>query len=251
MTISAITALIIGICTIATATLSGVFGMAGGQIMLGILLVFLPVAPAMVLFGATQLAANGYRAILLRRYVVWGITLRYMVAGAAAFALMRWLSYLPDKATMYLVMGLMPFAAELLPKSMTPDVTRPGMPYVCGFVVTVLHLLAGAAGTVLDVFFQKSPLDRLSIVATKAVSQVFGHIARIAYFGSFLGSVSDAGPLWLYAEVILCAMLGTQLGAAILHRITDGDFRKWTRIVITCVSLSFIARGLWLWFSGG
>ena len=45
-----------------TSFLSGIFGMAGGMILMGLLLAMLPVATAMLLHGITQLASNGWRA---------------------------------------------------------------------------------------------------------------------------------------------------------------------------------------------
>src|SRR4051812_33370622 len=42
-----------------TALLSGVFGMAGGLILVGVLLVLMPLPQAMVLHAVTQMASNG------------------------------------------------------------------------------------------------------------------------------------------------------------------------------------------------
>jgi uncharacterized membrane protein YfcA len=61
---------LLGASVVATSFLSGVFGMAGGLVLLGILLAVLDVAPAMVLHGATQFAANGWRALLWHRNIV-------------------------------------------------------------------------------------------------------------------------------------------------------------------------------------
>ena len=52
-----------------TATLSGVFGMAGGLILMGGLALVLPVSAAFVTHGMLQLVANGWRAVLHRRHV--------------------------------------------------------------------------------------------------------------------------------------------------------------------------------------
>jgi uncharacterized membrane protein YfcA len=57
-----------------TSFISGIFGMAGGIILLGVLLLFMDVAPAMVLFGVIQTTANGWRATLWWRHVDWGIS---------------------------------------------------------------------------------------------------------------------------------------------------------------------------------
>ena len=46
---------------ILTALLSGVFGMAGGLILIGVLLVVMPLPQAMVLHAVTQMASNGWR----------------------------------------------------------------------------------------------------------------------------------------------------------------------------------------------
>src|SRR5262245_50692718 len=221
-----------------TSFISGIFGMAGGIILLGVLLLFLDVAPAMVLFGTIQTAANGWRAALWRRYVRWGIVRRYLVGSTLMFLVLRSVAVLPSKAMIYLGLGLIPFAADLLPKRLTPDITRPGAPYVCGACIILLQLLAGAAGHILDVFFQKSRLDRKSIVATKAVTQVAGHLYRIAYFGSFAATFDVSIPLWAYAAAIGLAFCGTSLAALVLHRMTDEGFRMWSRRVTLSISVT-------------
>src|SRR5262245_38961447 len=72
---------------LSTSFISGIFGMAGGMILMGILLLMLPLAAAMVLHGATQLASNGWRAWLWRHHIQWRIAALYAVgAGAAALA---------------------------------------------------------------------------------------------------------------------------------------------------------------------
>ena len=55
---------------VATAFLSGIFGMAGGLILMGVLLALMPVPAAMMLHGVTQLASNGWRAFLWRDHIV-------------------------------------------------------------------------------------------------------------------------------------------------------------------------------------
>src|SRR5262245_53079458 len=171
---------IVAVTILVTSFISGIFGMAGGMMLLGVLLIYMDVAPAMVLFGAIQTSSNGWRAALWLQHVDWGIVWRYLVGSTAMFLALRTVAILPSKAMLYLRLGLIPFAADLLPKKLTPDITRPGAPYICGAFIIVLQLMAGAAGHILDIFFQKSRLDRKTIVGTKAVTQVAGHLYRIA-----------------------------------------------------------------------
>ena len=205
---------IVAATILVTSFISGIFGMAGGIILLGVLLIFFDVAPAMMLFGTIQMASNGWRAALWLRYVDWGIVWRYLVGSTLMFLALRSVAIIPSKAVIYLGLGLIPFAADFLPKRLTPDITRPGAPYICGAFIILLQLLAGAAGHILDVFFQKSRMDRKSIVATKAVTQVTGHLYRIIYFGSFTATFDDSIPLWAYAVAIGLAFAGTSTGGA-------------------------------------
>ena len=67
-----------------TATLSGIFGMAGGLVLMGALALVLPVAACFVTHGILQLVANGWRAILHRQHIAWPILINYAIASIAA-----------------------------------------------------------------------------------------------------------------------------------------------------------------------
>jgi uncharacterized protein len=215
-------------------------------ILLGVLLLVLDVAPAMILFGATQSAANGWRATLWFKHIQWPIVWRFLIGAALVFLLLRIVSFLPNKAIIYVGLGLSPFLADLLPRQLTPDITRPGAPYICGAIIMATTLLAGVAGPMLDVFYQKSGLDRKAVVATKAATQTAGHLARIVYFGSFMATLDGGIPLWVFGGAIALAMLGTTLAARVLEKMTDADFRLWSKWIIRAISLVYLARGLWL-----
>ena len=195
---------LIGVTVLATSFLSGIFGMAGGLILLGVLLMFMDVAPAMVLFGVIQMSANGWRALLWRVHVRWGIVWRFVLGASAVFLAMRTVAFVPDKALLYLGLGIIPFAADALPKRYAPDISRPGGPYLCGAFIMLIQLLAGAAGHILDMFFHKSGLDRKAIVATKAVTQTVAHVFRVGYFGSIAHAFDFRLPWWAYAAARCC-----------------------------------------------
>ncbi len=243
---SGLTVAAVALTVVCTSFLSGIFGMAGGLILLGVLLIVLDVASAMILFGITQLGANGWRALLWRRHVAWPLVLPYIAGALAVFALMKVVAFLPDKAMVYIGLGLIPIAGDLLPARWRPDITRRFMPFACGAVIMALQLMAGAAGSVLDMFFQRSPLDRKQIVATKAITQVIAHACRIGYFGSFAIADDHLLPWWTYAGAVVLALAGTTLAAGVLHRMTDASFRQWSRWLILAISTVYLGRGLWL-----
>jgi len=78
--------LIIIVAAFVTALVSGVFGMAGGLLLLGVLAAYLPAAQAMALHGMIQAASNGSRAALLARHIVWPIMGFYLIGTACAAA---------------------------------------------------------------------------------------------------------------------------------------------------------------------
>lgn len=226
----------------ATAALSGIFGMGGGLILMGVLLAVLPVPAAMLLHGATQLCANGSRAVLLRRSIRVAVLLPYLAGSAVGLGLILLVAPVVDRGTAYLVLGGMPLLMMLAPRIPAPGIDRPGGAAACGFLVTTATLIAGAAGPLLDTFFVRSRLDRFEIVATKAATQVAAHAIKIVYFGALVGAGSLPPSLYVIAAV--SALAGTHAGTRILARIHDHGFRRWSKALVTAIALVFVARGV-------
>jgi len=235
---------LLAVTIVVSSFISGVFGMAGGMILLGVLLSYLDVAAGMIFFSIVQLFANGWRALRWRRYVLWPIFGWYVLGAGIAFLLMFAISFVPDKAMVYLTLGLMPFAVEALPAALRPNIEWRGVPFATGVLTTIIQVLAGVGGLFLDIFFQKSALDRKTTNATKAVVQSLSHVVRAAYFGSVSG-FGDV-PLWACVPAILLAIAGTSLAPFVLERMTDHGFRRSTRMVIFAVSTVYLMRAAWL-----
>jgi uncharacterized protein len=229
---------------VVSSFLSGVFGMAGGMILLGVLLIHFEVSTAMVLFSIIQFAANGWRSMLWWRFVRWPIFFHYVAGATAAFVAMRAVAFVPDKATVYFLLGIMPFAVELLPRRARPDIEWRGVAFVSGALTTVVQFMAGVGGIFLDLFFQKSAFDRKTTVATKAMTQTVSHLMRATYFSSF-GGVAKLDTLGTLAAVVL-AVAVTSLTPYVIERMTEHGFRRWTRILIYTICAVYLVRAGWL-----
>jgi uncharacterized membrane protein YfcA len=237
---------LLGATIVFTSFLSGVFGMAGGMILLGVLLNYFDVATAMILFSIIQLFANGWRALQWRSYVLWPIFGWYVLGAAISFAGMWTIAFVPDKAMVFLMLGVMPFAIEALPAAARPNIEWRGVPFLTGVATTVIQILSGVGGMFLDIFFQKSMLDRKTTNATKAVTQSFSHVVRALYFGSLSG-IGDV-PIWATGPAILLAIAGTSLAPFVLERMSDHGFRQWTRVIILAISVIYLFRaGSLIW----
>src|SRR5512145_2156478 len=137
---------VIGVTIVCSSFISGVFGMAGGMVLLGVLLAYFDVATGMILFSIIQLFANGWRVVQWRHYVLWPIFGWYFVGAVISFAVMWTIALVPDKATVYLALGLMPFLVEALPAAMRPNIEWRGVPLFTGIVTTVIQILSGVGG---------------------------------------------------------------------------------------------------------
>ena len=155
----------------ATSVLSGIVGMAGGMVLMFILISLLPVSSAMILHAATQLTANGSRAFMLRVHILWGLLPLYLLGSATAISIATYLVLVPDPAWVLLLIGLFAWSGQWSKSLQGLNITKPLTTVVCGFLVTFAQLIAGAAGPLLDLFYLNSGLGRQSVVANKALTQ--------------------------------------------------------------------------------
>jgi len=232
------------------AFLSGIFGMAGGQIVLAVLLYFLPVSAAMTMFSALMFSGGAWRAGLWRKHIDWSIAVRYIAGSMVGMGLMLLIMFVPSKPVVYLGLGLTPFIGDLLPKDWRPDISKRGMGLLCGFIAMVLQIAVGGAGNVLDMFFQNSPLTRYAIVATKAFTLLFSQLMRFLYFGTAALDSGEHLPVTLFAISVLLTFAGGSAAVGLLNRLTDDSFRKWTKWLIYGMSVIYVGRGLWLLWTG-
>lgn len=233
-----------------TATLSGIFGMAGGLILMGALALVLPVSAAFVTHGVLQLVANGWRALLHRQHIRWRILANYALASAVAGGVVALIAFTPSLPLLFLLLGLVSLLVWLPQGRMRLDAARTPHALISGFLVTLLNLTAGVGGPLLDIFFVRTDLTRHEIVATKAATQVFSHLAKIIVYGAPLIIAADAPglpPLWLFALAIPLSMAGTAIGGWVLGRMSDVNFKRWTASIVTAIGLFYIAKSISLW----
>src|SRR5215470_13568257 len=239
-------AAVLSAAVISTSFLSGIFGMAGGMLLMGILLLLMPFAAAMVLHGVTQMASNLWRAWLWRSHIAWRIAAYYALGAINAALGFAAVAVVPDKATALIILGLLPCVGLMLPRRLTPDIKHPAHGFGCGAICTALQFMAGVSGPILDVYFVRSNLDRRQLVATKAAIQVLGHFLKVAYFGQLLAAGTDTVAPAAIVLAVALALVGTQLSRRALDAISDIQFRIWTRRLIVAIATFYLAQGIYL-----
>jgi len=239
--------LILGLCAtmVATSFLSGLFGMAGGLVLIGVLLFVLPLPAAMALHAITQIASNVWRAVLWRRHIRFPIAAAYAAGCLAALGVWSLWRFVPSVPVALLFLGVVPFLARLVPAERRP---RPenflhGLGY--GALCMTLMLLTGVAGPVLDQFFLAGRLDRREIVATKGACQIFGHGVKLLYFGGIVESAGSVEPL-LAGLAVAASMAGTVASKRFLEAMDEGRYRRWAGRLVTAISGWYVIYGAWL-----
>lgn len=236
------------VATLFTSLVSGVLSMAGGMILMGIFGLFLSVPTAMVLHGIAQAVSNGSRIWLYRQHIRWGVLLPYFVGSMFVLAAFILVTFVPDKGTVFFLIGIFPFLAFVLPKNLNLDIEKPLIAFVCGILVTTAQMLAGASGPVLDIFYVQSKLTRFEVLGTKAITQTLGHLIKLGYYGLFLGLGTDELPLWLIGAVIAAALGGNWLGKLVVNKLNDDLFRRIGRVVILMIGVAYIGKAAQEWF---
>lgn len=223
-----------------TSFLSGIFGMAGGLILMGIWAATLPVGQAMVLHGWTQAIANGSRATVHHRQVQLAVLLPYVGGALVASGLLRLVSFTPTPAVIYLGLGVVPLLGRLMASRVKiPDLVKtPWVSALAGLTVGLVQGVAGVAGPLLDLFFVESSLGRKEVVATKAATQVVAHLLKLWVFWQ-----AGMAPS-LLAGTAVAAVLGTLLGAQVLERMADSSFRTASRALILGIGGWYLLKGL-------
>lgn len=242
---SAIAAVIILATTLVTSFISGIFGMAGGIILMAVLVALVSVAMAMIIHGAIQMFANGYRAYLLRDSIDWRVFSLYCIGAAAGIVALFFVSWTPDKRALYLLLGLTPMLVWLPKERLHLDIKKREHAIFAGFAVQGLNTLAGVAGPLLDLFFVRAEMTRQQIVATKSVTQALSHLIKIGFWSVPVVTAAGWGslpPWWLIAAAIPLSMLGTTLGKQVLERMNDQGFRKWMKGLVTAIGVLLLMR---------
>ena len=134
---------IVIVATLATAFLSSIFGMLGGLILMGVLVSLMSVGPAMILHGLIQMTSNGYRAWLNKKEIDWKIVSTIFIGNILAMATLFFIAFVPDRITVLLALGILPYIAWAMPSNLALDVTKTPIGILAGFVLVGTNLLSG------------------------------------------------------------------------------------------------------------
>lgn len=227
----------------ATAVLSAILGMAGGMVLLSVMLLFMDPLEAIPLHGVIQLVSNASRGVFQREHVDTGIVWRYALPllpmGFAGLLLAQSLSPAVTRALIGAFVLLATWAPAVLLLGAHPERADRNRRFVAlGAAVGLLNVTVGATGPLIAPFFLNLGLTRHQIIGTKAACQTLGHLAKLVVFGAAgFAFMAFALPL-----ALLCAVgiAGTWLGSRILGRVSELWFTRLYKTALTLIALHLL-----------
>jgi uncharacterized membrane protein YfcA len=234
---------VLGAAAFFTAMLSAIVGMAGGIILLSIMLLFLEPLVVIPLHGVIQLVSNSSRTYIQRSHVDWGIAWRYgLLLLPLGYLGLQVALAMPPNVTRVLI-GVFVLVATWRPAWLMfgthPEASDPHRRFLwLGGAAGFLGVTIGATGPLIAPFFLNLGLVRQAIVGTKAACQTLGHVAKIILYGAIGFAFGDYLTLLLGMSVLVIA--GTWVGSRLLDRVNERAFTILFRTALTLVALRLV-----------
>ena len=248
---------VIAFAVFLTSAISGVFGMAGGMILMTLLLFLMPVPAAMAIHASIQTVSNGWRCFLWRRHIVWRALPFYFMGVMTGFAIVASVTFVPDKAVALIVMGALPLLSLAARRWFTLNITNHFHAFGGAIILTFIQMTAGVVGPLLDVLYNNAPLTRQQIVSTKAFTQTSMHLLRLVYYSLFIPvatrglSWPNGVTGWHMALFLAASVAGTSAAALLLKRISDEAFKDVSKYLIMVIGTFCLGQGIYLLLTRG
>lgn len=218
------------------AVISGLVGMAGGIILLGVMTFFLPMTTLVPIHGVVQLVSNFSRAAVLRPHIHIPIFKAFVIGtplgGLLGYGLLKIISN--TEWLLIFVLALILYTV-FKPKKL-PDIRLPVWAYgILGFAAGALGLLVGATGPFLAPFFIRHDLEKEEIVATKAACQICIHLVKLPVF--FVLDFPYLDYLPLIAGMMIAVIVGTKVGTGLLKKLDGKRFFTFVRVAMFVIAL--------------
>lgn len=230
---------ILSLAAFATSTLSGTVGLAGGAVLLG-LMVTLGMTPmtAIPVHAGVQLVSNLTRSYAYRDHLYWRSFGWMFLASLPGIAIGIWLIGRVDARAISLLIAFAILYATWVPKWGLARLSESVSFAIAGFLGSSLGVLVGCLGVMVAPFFLRPGFSKEKIIGTQALCVGYLHLIKIFAFSSV--GFSFAGSLHLMLPMAIASVFGAFLGRWLLDRISDDRFVLIYKSVLTLLALYMI-----------
>ena len=180
---------VLAVVALITSIISAILGMAGGVMLLAVMLCFMQHGEAIPTHAAVQIASNGTRVLAFVENVDWSALGRFtlgVIPGGALGLLLLWSLGAPDRSEPYLktLIGAYILVATFIPRGRCDGTSTAkwwDFPLM-GFAAGTAALTVGAVGPLIAPLFARRDYVKERLIATKATCQLTTHVMKIPAF---------------------------------------------------------------------
>ena len=239
--------IVLTLCALIGATLSGIVGMGGGAFLLACMILSgIQPAVAIPLHATVQLVSNTTRLLAHFKNIRWRIFAPFAVFALPGPVLGLIVFKSLDTTVILVLLGVaVMYAAWARSHKGTVLGRLPEIPAfgIAGFLCGTLGVVIGAVGPIMAPFFLREDLSKEQIIATKAISTAFVHVLKIIAFASIGFAFKEHVDLFI--PMSLAVIAGTLIGKWLLGKLSEERFRLFYRIVLTALALRLMLK-LWV-----
>jgi uncharacterized protein len=224
-----------------TAFVGAISGAGAGLMLLTIMAFVFPPTVLVPVHTVVQLGTGSSRVFIMRRYVMRGTLLPFLIGASLGAALGSQIIVALPTAALQGMIGTFVLIVSWLPKFGRSSATIRQYAFL-GFITTLLGMFISATAVLLAPFVAAASPDRRNYAATVAALMAMGHLVKLVAFGLLGVALAAYVPLML--SMIFTAILGTWIGSRVLDRIPERIFRISLQILLTCLALRLVWIGL-------
>lgn len=227
-----------------TAMLSGIAGVGGGTILIGVFYAIgLSTAQAVPLHAAVQLASNASRTFAYFRAVEWRAAGWFMLGCAPAPFLIAPYVTMVNTHVIELVLALL-IIGSLLPGKQADGILPLRSAYlIAGALVGSIGMFVGAAGLFVGRLFLRPEWKKETTIGTLALCQCLGHGTKLLGYGSVgLSPLTQPG---LLLPLLIAVVLGTIAGRELNKRLSEERFRTLVNAVLLIMAIKLLFDGVY------
>lgn len=226
-----------------TAALSGVAGLGGGTILIGVLYA-LGLAPtvAVPLFAAVQFVSNLSRTVAYFKHVEWRAAGWFALTGVPApFLIAPFVAEANVHIILLLLAGLILVSLIPSPKGRDPIPATPAF-LLAGFLNGSIGMFVGATGLFVGRLFLRPEWSKEKVIGTLALCQTLGHLLKVLGYASVGFLISER--LDLLWPLVIAVIAGTAAGRALNRYLNETNFRWLFTGILIVLSIKLIWDGL-------
>ena len=218
-----------------TAMMTSLVGAGGGTVLLAAMLQFMNPSEAIPVHGVIQFTSNIARAWLLRKFVKWGIILKFSLMIPLGVYVGLEIFQSINAEDIKKLIGSFIIIALILQniKFIKKFIISSNWYYIVGFTTGILNILVGVIAPLLAVIVKQSINDKKSIVGTLGYFGLVGNFTKIIGF-SFIEHINTL------LLMIPATLLGSRIGQFLLDKISNKLFFYVFQIILIGLALRLL-----------